>query len=70
MEFIMNKSLRKVVIAGNWKMNETPAQAKKHRLANNRNGFRRIGRIRRNTVIVNGRNRNRKTSEVKPIPNV
>jgi triosephosphate isomerase (TIM) len=29
MEFIMNKTLRKVVIAGNWKMNETPSEAKK-----------------------------------------
>ena len=24
----MNKALRKVVIAGNWKMNKTPAEAK------------------------------------------
>jgi len=29
MEAIMNKDLRKVVIAGNWKMNKTPEEAKK-----------------------------------------
>jgi triosephosphate isomerase len=28
MYFIMNKKLRKAVIAGNWKMNKTPAEAK------------------------------------------
>ena len=27
----MNKAVRKAVIAGNWKMNKTPAEAKEHR---------------------------------------